>query len=192
MLRISLVLAGLLALTLSSGCLMHARGGVGVSASATYDSPDLVYVSPGVYVVADYHEPVFYSNGFYWLYTDGYWYRSNYYSGGWVHVSSVPGHIRTIRRPRSYVRYRARGQVYHRDRSGRVIVRDNRSRRAPARHHRDRGPAVRDNRSHRSRSAPAVRDNRSHRARPAPKQRPVRDNRGKSDKRDKRDRRDRD
>jgi hypothetical protein len=45
-------------------------------------TPDLVTVSPGVQVVADYDEPVFYTDGFYWRYTDGGWYRSNNYATG--------------------------------------------------------------------------------------------------------------
>ena len=38
--------------------------------------PDLVYAAPGVQVIADYDEPVFFSDGLYWRYSGGYWYRS--------------------------------------------------------------------------------------------------------------------
>jgi hypothetical protein len=167
MLRTSLILSGLLALGLTSGCVI--RGHVG--ATAHVDSPDLVYVSPGVYVIADYDEPVFYSNGYYWLYSDGYWMRSSYHTGGWVTVRSVPMSVRRIDRPRAYVRYSARGQVYRRDGSGRVRTYHGgraapaRHRAAPARHRAApaRGPAVRDHRSRPEparRSGPAVRDHR--------------------------------
>jgi len=46
--------------------------------------PDLVYAAPGVQVIADYNEPIFYSNGFYWRYYGNTWYRSSYYTGGWI------------------------------------------------------------------------------------------------------------
>ena len=55
----SIVAAGLLAAAVAaSGC----------AATVTSDAygPDLVYVSPGVQVIADYHEPIFYSDGYYW------------------------------------------------------------------------------------------------------------------------------
>lgn len=184
MLRASLIVSLLLTLGLASGCVVHARGGAGVHAS----SPDLVLVSPGVYVIADYHEPVFYSNGYYWLYRDGFWLRSSYYTGGWARVHTVPVGVRRIDRPRTYVRYRASGQVYRRDRSGRVIrhqgrpaARDHRGaparrdhRATPARRdHRAppaRGPAARDHRATPSR-APAARDHRS----PPPRDRRAKD-----------------
>src|SRR5688572_28700438 len=82
MLRISMIVGALAAGTLGSGCVVHGRAGM--TATATYSEPELVYVSPGVYVVADQTEPTFYSDGAYWLYRGGIWYRSGYYSGGWV------------------------------------------------------------------------------------------------------------
>jgi hypothetical protein len=195
MVRVSFIASGLLALVLVGGCVVHARTGAHVS------SPDLVMVSPGVYVIADYHEPVFYSNGYYWLYRDGYWMRSSYHSGGWVQVRTVPVGVRRIDRPRTYVRYRASGQVYRRDRSGRVIqhrgptrVRDHRStpahRPAARPGHR---PAARDHRStpaQRPAHRPAARDHRSTPAqrpaardhRKAPARAPARDHRRGKDK----------
>jgi hypothetical protein len=181
----SFALVGLLALA-TTGCIVHGR----VGATAHVESPDLVAVSPGVYVIADYHEPVFYSNGYYWLYSDGYWMRSSYYTGGWVRVRSVPVSVRRIDRPRAYVRYSARGQVYRRDSRGTVRAH---SRSQPARHQpARRGPAVRDHRSAPPprRTGPAVRDHRS--APPPRKSGPtVRDHRDDKDK-DKRKKRDRD
>src|ERR1044071_7099 len=77
-----LILSTALGAAALAGC--YATGDVGYSASATYTSapgaaddgyaatPDLVTVQPGVQVVADYDEPVFFTDGFYWRYYDGY------------------------------------------------------------------------------------------------------------------------
>lgn len=99
------------------------------SASATVvaPSPDLVYVSPGVQVIADYDEPVFYTDGYYWRYYGGVWYRSHDWRGGWAYASP-PRPLLRIDRPYAYVRYRPRGYVsrrtYRDDR--RPVYRDNR------------------------------------------------------------------
>jgi len=109
----ALIILGM-ALT-ATGCVVHGTGGVQVRAHAHYTPPRLVYVSPGVQVVYDYHEPVFYSDGYYWR-NDGYvWYRSSYHSHGWVRADAyVPAAIVRIDRPSYYVRYRGevRGRVY--------------------------------------------------------------------------------
>jgi hypothetical protein len=107
MLRTSLILGGLLALSVTTGC--YARGGARVSAA--YTTPDLVYVGPGVQVVADYDYPVFYSEGFYWRYNNGIWLRSRLYNRGFVRVHRVPVVVRNIRYPHRYVHVRARGHV---------------------------------------------------------------------------------
>ena len=61
-------------------------------------APELVMISPGVQVFADADEPLFYSDGSYWLYRDGYWLRSNDYRRGFVRVdlSYVPQRVRGI------------------------------------------------------------------------------------------------
>ena len=107
MLRTSLILGGLLALGVTTGCYATGRAGV----SATYSTPELVYVSPGVQVVADYDYPVFYSQGFYWRYNSGIWMRSRLHNRGFVRVHTVPVVIRQIRYPHRYVHVRARGHV---------------------------------------------------------------------------------
>lgn len=77
-------------------------GGVAVA------SPDLVEVEPGVQVLADADAPVFYSDGAYYEYRDGLWYRSGYYDRGFarVDINYVPMRVRTIDNPRAYVHYR--------------------------------------------------------------------------------------
>jgi len=67
-------------------------------------SADLVEVAPGVQVIADYDEPIFYSDGFYWRYYGNTWYRSPYYTGGWV-LARPPVAILRIDRPHAYVHY---------------------------------------------------------------------------------------
>ncbi|HSD87513.1 MAG TPA: hypothetical protein VLB44_08355 [Kofleriaceae bacterium] len=75
----------------------------------------LVELSPGVQVIADYDEPVFYSESYYWRYDNGVWYRSPYHSRGWVRVQTVPVAIRQIDQPRRYVHYHAQAGMEVRD-----------------------------------------------------------------------------
>ena len=82
-----------------------ATGSARYSASATM--PTMVYVSPGVQVIEDYDEPVFYSSNVYWRYNGGVWYQSRAYTGGWVRVSTPPAAIVRIQQPAMYVHYRA-------------------------------------------------------------------------------------
>jgi len=83
-------------------------GEVEYSGGVAVASPDLVEVEPGVQVLADADAPVFYSDGAYWEYRDGMWYRSGYYDRGFarVDINYVPVRIRTIDNPRVYVHYR--------------------------------------------------------------------------------------
>ena len=95
---------------LGAGCAARYQGEV---ASPGYYEPELVEVSPGVQVIADYDEPIFYSDRLYWRNSGGVWYRSPTYTGGWV-VASPPPAVLRIDRPRAYVHYRPRGWVGHR------------------------------------------------------------------------------
>src|SRR5678815_3573413 len=72
--------------------------------------PDLVYAAPGVQVIADYNEPIFYSDGYYWRYYGNTWYRSTYYTGGWVYAQP-PVAVLRIDRPYAYRYYRPQGWV---------------------------------------------------------------------------------
>ena len=165
MLRKFWVVGALAALSMvASGCVVRGQVRSAAYVEPAYE-PELVMVQPGVYVIADYDEPVFYSDGFYCRYYNGYWSRSYTYTGGWSRVRGVPYRVRSISRPRAYVRYRASGNAhYYRaprrrgERIQRVERRDHRSRRAPARsrqaperrdHRRDR-PERRDHRNDRN------------------------------------------
>ena len=78
-----------------------------VEGTAYYGSPDLVYVSPGVQVVADYDYPVFYANNFYWRYEGGVWYRSRWHDRGWIHAGNVPYGVARIEHPWGYAHFRS-------------------------------------------------------------------------------------
>ena len=86
--------------------------GAGCTATVASDpyGPDLVEVSPGVQVIADYNEPIFYSDGLYWRYYGNTWYRSRSYTGGWVYASP-PAAVLRIDRPYGYAHYRPHGYV---------------------------------------------------------------------------------
>jgi hypothetical protein len=151
--RIHLLLIAASLGMLLSGCVVRAHGGARVG----YVQPELVYVSPGVQVVADYDEPIFYSEGYYWRYYGGIWYRSSYHNYGWVHVRTAPVYVARIgyHNHRNYVRYRggsrARYDHYRNPppRQGPVVRdhRDNRPYVRPA--PQPRGPVVRDHRDNR-------------------------------------------
>jgi hypothetical protein len=94
-LLVLLAFAGLL----SVGCTTrvygrgYARGYVRYSAPVVFaQAPDLVYVEPGVYVVRNYNDAVYYSDGYYWSSRGGVWYRTAHWSDPWVtvHVGAVP------------------------------------------------------------------------------------------------------
>ncbi len=99
-------LGGAGAAALQSGCAGHAR----VEGRAVVPYPRLVYAGPGLWVLAESADPIFYSDGYYWLHQDGYWYRSTNYWGNWTYAPfvRVPVVIRSVRRPLAYRHYRAR------------------------------------------------------------------------------------
>ena len=122
------------AVVLVAGC--YAEGGY-TTPSVGY-SADLVYVAPGVQVIADYDEPIFYSDNFYWRFDGGTWYRSPHYNGGWVHQNPPPALLR-IDEPRRYVHYRPQGWVAKRGPDRRQpMVRDHRD--SPPRYEQRRNP----------------------------------------------------
>lgn len=83
---------------------------VGVApAPVVVTTPDLVTISPDVQVIADYHEPVFFTGGFYWRESNNGWYRSNYHDRGWSYQSQVPYRVRNIDNRGSYRNYRPAG-----------------------------------------------------------------------------------
>ena len=120
----------------SASCVGHARLGVGVEVEPP---PRLVWIGPGVWVVEDYGQAVFYANNSYWMYSNGIWYSSSYYNDGFVRVSVVPPALIRVRRPYRYVRYRARAgvrtRVIHRRARSTNRVRHRKYRAAPRSSH---------------------------------------------------------
>ena len=102
----SLLIAVSLAACSGSGY-YRTSGTVAVSSSA----PDMAYVSDGVYVIANYDEPIFYTDGYYWYNNNGYWYRSSNYTSGWVSVSQPSYRLRVISNPVAYRHYTPRNYV---------------------------------------------------------------------------------
>ncbi|MDB4954591.1 MAG: hypothetical protein JWO36_2160 [Myxococcales bacterium] len=94
----SLVLVGL-----AGGC----TGSGQVTYSGQVQTPELVEVSPGVQVIADYDEPIFYSDNYYWRNDGGVWFRSRTHTGGWARFEAAPVAIRSIDRPSAYVHFHA-------------------------------------------------------------------------------------
>jgi hypothetical protein len=109
-----IAIAGL-TIGLGIGASSCAGGGeVQVRSTATYDAgPRLVAIGPDLWVIEDYDRPVFYSDGYYWLHSRGFWYRSSYHTGGWVQARprALPRALYRIDRPTRYVRYRARSNA---------------------------------------------------------------------------------
>ena len=71
-------------------------------------APPLVVVQPGIQVVENHEDEVFYTRGWYWARRDGYWYRSRTPRAAFVYVEPryvpaplvriPPGHYRHWRR----------------------------------------------------------------------------------------------
>ena len=76
-----------------------------------YVAPAMVEVEPGVQVIEDYDQPVFYSDSLYWRYDGGVWYSSRYHDRGWYRNDRVPERVHHIDRPETYRHYRAGGGV---------------------------------------------------------------------------------
>ena len=64
------------------------------------ETPAVVLVLPGIYVVPDYPEELFFVSGFYWVVRSGHWFRCSSKEGRWVRVEGrrVPGGLLKIPR----------------------------------------------------------------------------------------------
>jgi hypothetical protein len=60
--------------------------------------PPLVEIQPGVRVVQDFDDEIFFARGYYWVQRDGNWYRARDHRGTW-------NYVRSDRAPRQLVRY---------------------------------------------------------------------------------------
>ncbi len=70
--------------------------------------PPLVVVAPGVQVVPDYGEEIFFVGGWYWVRSGPVWYRSKDHRGGWAVVAApaVPP-VLVKMPPGKYKKYKA-------------------------------------------------------------------------------------
>lgn len=112
----------MIALALGAGAVTVGCGPANVHVTAT-TNPRLVWVEPGVWIVESSPYAVYYSDGYYWRYDGGIWYRSPYYNDGFVRVQLgiVPRIVVGAYRP-VHVHYRAPSHVH-----ARPIVRDHRA-----------------------------------------------------------------
>ena len=96
MIRPSLLAAGFLALALPSVTPADARPRIRLGLPAVL--PPLVVVEPGVRVVQDYDDEIFFVRGHYWVQRHGAWYRARDHRSTWYLVR--PGRV-----PEQLVRY---------------------------------------------------------------------------------------
>jgi hypothetical protein len=75
-------------------------------------APPLVEVEPGVQVVEDNDEEIYFVGGYYWHPVNGVWYRTRSYRGGWVAAprGAVPARIVHIP-PGQYRHYRREARM---------------------------------------------------------------------------------
>jgi hypothetical protein len=95
--------------TLGLGCVAHAQATGYAEADAPVvfvAPPTLVEVDADVWVVQDYDYAVYYTGGFYWVYKNDVWWRSQAYDQGWarVDVNVVPAVV-IHRDHHAYVRF---------------------------------------------------------------------------------------
>ncbi len=118
------ILPALVSSILTAAC----AGEYGVTYSPDVYGPDLVEIQPGVQVIADWNEPIFFVDGLYWRYYGDSWYRSTYYTGGWAYAPPPPVLLH-VDRPYHYAHYRPHGwqPSHYEARPGTPVVRDHRS-----------------------------------------------------------------
>ena len=73
--------------------------------------PPLVVVRPGIQVVPDYDEEVFFTRGWYWLRRDERWYRTRDHRGGWVAVPRSVVPVALVREPPGHYKHWRKEQV---------------------------------------------------------------------------------
>ncbi|MHB8878651.1 MAG: hypothetical protein ACYC8T_33545 [Myxococcaceae bacterium] len=95
-------------LTLASPALAQIQINIPLPSIHFEVAPPLVIVAPGIQVVPDYHEEVFFTDGWYWYRQEDRWYQARDYRGGWVVVEHKrvppgltrmpPGHYKKFKR----------------------------------------------------------------------------------------------
>lgn len=78
------VAAGILAIPMVGFAQVNVTVGVPVPSFELQVGSPLVYVSPGVWVLPESEDEVFYNGGWYWARHGNHWYRTHGRQGGWV------------------------------------------------------------------------------------------------------------
>jgi hypothetical protein len=99
------LLRSILFVALVGGC----AGGFTYASDVTV--PELIAIRPGVQVIANLDEPIFYTGNYYWRNQGGTWYRSTSHRRGWARIEVVPVEIRSIERPAAYIHYRGEARA---------------------------------------------------------------------------------
>ena len=68
-------------------------------------APPLVVVQPGVQVVEDWHEEVFFTRGFYWVRRDDHWYRARTPRAAFVYVEPRRVPVALVRMPPGHYKH---------------------------------------------------------------------------------------
>lgn len=102
----------LLAVTLAFPALAQVQVQIQIPTITFGVPPALVVVQPGVQVVEDYDEEIFFVDNFYWVRRGPRWYRTTDYRGGWVAVDGrVPRAL--VRMPPGRYRHYRHGDHDH-------------------------------------------------------------------------------
>lgn len=105
----TLVLCALLVASLAP---TPARAQVAVDVRIGFPTPPpLVVVRPGIQVVPDYDEEIFFTRGWYWLRRDERWYRTRDHRGGWVVVPRRVVPVALVREPPGHYKHWRKEQV---------------------------------------------------------------------------------
>jgi hypothetical protein len=106
--------------------------------------PPMVVVQPGVQVVPEVQEEVFFHDGWYWVRRDQRWYRARDHRGGWVLVPErrvpprligiPPGHYRNWKAEKEMAKAERKAERRHEKEERREDRREEREE-----HHRDHG-----------------------------------------------------
>jgi hypothetical protein len=98
---IALAVAALIGLP----ALARAEASVSINIGLPAEPPRLVVIAPGVQVVPEYREEVFFTDGHYWVRHDGVWYRSRVHTGGWRPVPARVVPVRLAKLPPGHYRH---------------------------------------------------------------------------------------
>lgn len=105
----TLVLCALLVASLAP---TPARAQVAVDVHIGFPTPPpLVVVRPGIQVVPDYEEEIFFTRGWYWLRRDERWYRTRDHRGGWVVVPRRVVPVALVKEPPGHYKHWRKEQV---------------------------------------------------------------------------------